>query len=295
MRHQWLQWVIVFSLVSAHGVHAAGADGAAVEENSNDRSPLGINLAGVVDWSPEMVFVDVFKHSRAWISQQDGQPWGKGPELELTPEGWVRRLRPGQYATTLLCVGGGHPTGRYVCLYDGTGRLEFQGNARVLEQSPGRIELEVSPQESMMLHLRETDPSDPVRNIRVIMPGFEETYAEQPFYPPFLERWRPFRVIRFMDWMQTNNSEIRQWSERPRPEHASQAIKGVALEYMIELCNELKTDPWFCMPHVLFSSVSRPSKWGSWGLLESENQDPATAPKYQAALEFLQRNEVWWK
>jgi hypothetical protein len=29
------------------------------------------------------------------------------------------------------------------------------------------------------------------------------------------------------------------------------------------------------------------SKWGSWGLLESEKQDPDTSPKYQAVLELL--------
>lgn len=38
-----------------------------------------------------------------------------------------------------------------------------------------------------------------------------------------------------------------------------------------------------------FSSVGRPSKWGSWGVLESESQDPATAPKLQALLEFVVR------
>jgi hypothetical protein len=39
--------------------------------------------------------------------------------------------------------------------------------------------------------------------------------------------------------------------------------------------------------YVVFSSVSRPSKWGSWGMLEYDAQDPATAPKYQAVLQFL--------
>ncbi|MFN4228113.1 MAG: hypothetical protein ACK4F0_08265, partial [Candidatus Ratteibacteria bacterium] len=38
---------------------------------------------------------------------------------------------------------------------------------------------------------------------------------------------------------------------------------------------------------VLFSSMSRPSKWGSWGLLEYETQSPDQAPKYKAILEIL--------
>jgi hypothetical protein len=37
----------------------------------------------------------------------------------------------------------------------------------------------------------------------------------------------------------------------------------------------------------LFNSMGHYSKWGSWGLLESEKQNPATAPKYQAVQELL--------
>ena len=28
------------------------------------------------------------------------------------------------------------------------------------------------------------------------------------------------------------------------------AKRGVALEWMIELCNRQKIDPWFCLPHL---------------------------------------------
>jgi hypothetical protein len=41
---------------------------------------------------------------------------------------------------------------------------------------------------------------------------------------------------------------------------------------------------------VAFASTARPSKWGNWGLLEHDSQDPATAPKYQAVRQFMQRN-----
>jgi hypothetical protein len=44
----------------------------------------------------------------------------------------------------------------------------------------------------------------------------------------------------------------------------------------------------------LFSSVSQPSKWGSWGLLDTQGQDPATAPKYQAVLQLLEQFPHGW-
>ena len=39
---------------------------------------LGINLNGPADWNSELPFADVFRLSRRWISQREGQPWGKG-------------------------------------------------------------------------------------------------------------------------------------------------------------------------------------------------------------------------
>jgi hypothetical protein len=38
-----------------------------------------------------------------------------------------------------------------------------------------------------------------------------------------------------------------------------------------------------------FSSVSAPSRWGNWGLLEHHDDDPAKRPKYVATLERLRR------
>ncbi|MCJ7675609.1 MAG: hypothetical protein MUO33_10735, partial [Sedimentisphaerales bacterium] len=45
---------------------------------------------------------------------------------------------------------------------------------------------------------------------------------------------------------------------------------------------------------VMFSSMGKYSKWGSWGLMEYHGQPVAEAPKYQAVLEFLQNNPRWW-
>jgi hypothetical protein len=40
--------------------------------------------------------------------------------------------------------------------------------------------------------------------------------------------------------------------------------------------------------------VGRYSKWGSWGLMEYHGQPVGEAPKYQAVLEFLEKNPIWW-
>jgi hypothetical protein len=120
---------------------------------------LGMNLNGPADWNSELPFVDVFRLSRPWISQRRGQPWGKGPELELDPYGWVKQLEPDCWAETPLCtVAPGHyPAGKYTVLYEGHGTLSVSGAATVVSSQAGRMVIEVdSSQGGFFLQLRAT-------------------------------------------------------------------------------------------------------------------------------------------
>lgn len=246
---------------------------------------LGMNLSGPADWNTELPFVDVFRLARPWVSQRQGQPWGKGPALDLDEHGWVKRLERECWAETPLCTvpGGHYPGGRYTLLYDGRGRLDAVHAARVVSAEPGRMVLEVDPRKGgFFLKLLETDPHDPVRNIRVIMPGFEETYQKDPFHPAFLKRWQGAACLRFMDWMQTNGSKVSAWSDRPTPADATFSAKGVAAEVMIDLCNRLHCDAWFCMPHLADDGYVR-----DFAALVKERLDPGL----RVYIEYS--NEVW--
>ena len=212
------------------------------------QAPLGMNLGGVVDWSSQLPFVDVFRSARNWIPQQvDGGPWDTGEQLNVDSLGWIAALDSGQAAGTLMTrdLNGHYPAGTYVCLYDGEGQIRFGFDARTTSESPGRIELEVTPGNGgIYLKIVATNPADPVRNIRVLMPGFETTYQSEPFYPPFLDMIGQYRVLRFMDWMRTNNNETETWSQRTSPQHRSFAGgTGVPVEVMVELANRLQIDP----------------------------------------------------
>lgn len=207
---------------------------------------LALNLAGVEDWGTEHPFVDLFRTARTWVPQAEGRGWGQGSPLDLDEAGWPKSLAPGQYCTTLMLTNGGHRPGDFVCEWRGTGRIEIKGDARVVRRDDRSIEFTVGEQ-GILLDVREVSPRDPIRNIRVVpsarrkdTPTFDEA---------FLARCKQFRALRFMDWMDTNNSEIRDWDDRPRLADAVQTRRGVALELMIELCNTAGVSPWFCMPH----------------------------------------------
>lgn len=215
---------------------------------------LGMNLGAVVSYTSQWPFVDAFQISRPWIPGREGAAFGEGGPLKLTSEGWVVALDPDQYAETIMFDNGhGHyPGGQYVLLYEGEGTIEFGfDSAQIVSQQPGRMVLKVIPQETgIWLKLSHTNPQDPIRNLHLILPGFEQTYKIQLFHPLFLERLRPFKTLRFMNWMETNGSDIQHWSDRPTPNDATQgAGKGVALEYLIDLANTLQANPWFTLPH----------------------------------------------
>lgn len=257
----------------------AGSDAGPTTPPANDRSPLGTNLSGLRDWSTEWPFVDAFRTSRVWISGSAGQ-WDDGRALDLDEHGWVRSLQTDQIARTLLFWGAepNYPGGRYVVLYDGTGTLEYFGGATRDDgaSAPGRHVLDVDPTAGGIgINIMATDAGDPLRNLRVIVPGgacsadsarfcdaetpcgdagscvsFEDDYAAQIFHPLFLERIRTYKVLRFMDWMDTNGSEQSTWADRPQVDDARWSIAGAPVELMVALANRLHADPWFTVPHL---------------------------------------------
>ena len=255
----------------------------------NSNSTVGMNLTGVVDWTTQWPFVDAFKVARPWISQRQNASFGQGGDLNLTyPDNWIAAFKPGQYAETVMFDNGKahYPGGQYVLLYDGEGTISFNfGSATIASQTPGRMLVDVVPKDTgIWLQILATNPANPIRNIRFIMPGFENTYQTQPFHPLFLQRLSKFKTLRFMDWMRTNNSlEGSKWGERATPKYFTQASdKGVALEYIIALANALHADPWFTIPHLATDGYIH-----LFAVLVRERLDPTLKPHIEYS------NEVW--
>ncbi len=249
---------------------------------------LGINLNGVVDWSTQFPFVDIFKSARPWIPQRQGAGWGEGGELALSPEGWVTRLEPNQFAETVLFSADtpftGSMDGEYVILFDGEGEIAFRGNnVTVNSQSAGRLDITARPsQGSVFLQVTATNEANPLKNIRFLMASHEQTYISQPFNPLFLERFSRFGILRFMDWMQTNDEPAHTWSERPLLTDYTFALRGVPVEMMIQLANTLQTDAWFTLPHRADDEYVR-----QFAILVLD----ALSPNLKAYVEYS--NETW--
>src|SRR3989338_3771186 len=101
---------------------------------------LGVNLAGPISYySSEWVFLDMMKSSSNWLTQIEGnwEIWDTEEQnkLDLDESGWVKSLTPlnnqeaeYDYVATYLMASNYHPSGRYIVLYDGEGRVEYRLN-----------------------------------------------------------------------------------------------------------------------------------------------------------------------
>ena len=104
------------------------------------------------------------------------------------------------------------------------------------------------------LYITSTDPNHTgnyIRNIRVIMPGFPDSSTDI-FHTSFLEKLKQYRLLRVMQWMETNGSTQSRWSTRTRMEDARwnrPGSGGVPVEAMVKLANKLSADLWVNMPH----------------------------------------------
>ncbi|MBD3883593.1 cellulose-binding protein [Phormidium tenue FACHB-886] len=267
---------------------------------------LGTNLNGINDWSTEVPFLDAFKLSREWLTQcEGGEPGCTGgwatdefDQLDLDEHGWVKSLPAPEDSPeftrvrTILFGGNGKfESGQYVVLYDGEGTIEYVYDAVKDEAAsrPGRDVLNVDfsrDGEGIHLIITATDPKKTgnyIRNIRVVPIAYEATYEQQIFNPVFLERTKKFSAIRFMDWMNTNETKQRDWANRPKVDDRSYALgKGVPVEIMVQLANRLGANPWFNMPHAATDDYVR-----NFARLVKQQLDPGL----NAYVELS--NEVW--
>jgi len=286
----------------------------------NAKSTLGTNLGEVIDYSPEFAFVDAFKMSRPWISGRKGGSFDDGRPVSTDEDGWVTALLPDQEIHTLVLTPpaslspDAYPSGLYTVLYEGDGDLSYRGAAILQPElsAPGMDVIDCNPTRgAIQLTITRTNPANPLRAIRVVMPGgvcandatkpcelevsgeaqcgagafcrpFTHVYEQQLFHPLFLERIRKYKALRYMDWMKTNDSTQESPANRPKMSDARWSVKGVPFEVLAELANRVEASPWFTLPHLATDDYVR-----ELARLASRQVDP----RLKIYLEHS--NEVW--
>lgn len=288
---------IAWQAVSAQWAREAALAGEAApppDPTPISNPALAFGLSGVNDWSVQQPFLDVMKTARPWTGHLPGQ-WGGMDHAALAAGGWLdangwpRAIPPeisglSTLVLTDLPVDAAGVAGRYVLRWQGKGEFTLDGRAQNIETIPEGLGFDFTPGEgAVILTITATDAVDPLRAFTLLREDRVAAHdAGAIFNPDWLARIRGARMVRFMDWMATNNSNLATLEESPKISDYTWARNGVPVEVMVALANELDADPWFTLPHQADDALVRFYAEAVADLLE---------PGLKAYVEYS--NEVW--
>jgi hypothetical protein len=136
--------------------------------------------------------------------------------------------------------------------------------ARVTRRQPGRIEIDLSPTNRQFCGVAVTEVDATLKQLRVYRKSEEARLAAGEIYSArFLDYVRRYKVIRTMDWQQTNLNGARMASQlktakaarfsTPPPEWAGQPLNGfgMPLGHLVRLARQTDTALWMTAPGFL--------------------------------------------
>lgn len=220
--------------------------------------PIGINIAGLTDYSTELVFTDAFKQSRKWTpSDADGGgAWDSGINVPLNAKGYPLEIpyndgvNPPQSIKALMLwdIGAAVPQGMYRLKVEGNGKVRLHFGALGTYNCP--IDTFVNVTSQVMLEIISSVAANPISDIKFIYPEYINNYQNQTFTTQFTDFLADFQLIRFMDFTNTNGSKVVSWTDRTPYNYYSQVqSNGTSWQYVIQLANETDKNIWINIPH----------------------------------------------
>ena len=209
------------------------------------RFEVGVNVAGSVYYNTERVFANLAQGSGNWVDPSAG--WGGMAAGKLNSHGYPAvagalflNVPQPVWAGTAVAV---------TCTWLGSGKITVDGDARGAgannsisfnwrgKSGTGRP--------NIIFYVANANAADPFRALDCREPGLA---ANGVFDQRYVDDMKPFGVLRFLDWSNTNgNPASVTWESRATLDKAGN--DGVALEHMIDLANAADSDAWFTVPY----------------------------------------------
>lgn len=244
----------------------------------SDEFPFIDLMKGARDWIPGNV-AGCFDCREGSGNPACNAPNACPTQIQRDAQGWVSALAAGQVVRSVIHAGnstGRLAPGQYTLRFSGSGTLQVFG-ATVVNQQPGQIvvNLASSSNNNFGFNLTALDAGNPIREIQILPPGGIcsndatrfcdagspcaggascQLYTDpgvatnQRFQPRFLANLAPYRMIRMMDWMETNSSTVVAPADYPTVDSAF--WHRVPFAVMAELGNRSGSDLWINVPHL---------------------------------------------
>ena len=209
---------------------------------------VGVNLPEISDYMRTPVYADLVHRARRFGSVNE--PWDE--RAFLAEDGWPI----GDFGMVVMTAQRGLSTtaGTYMLTFEGRATVSLIGSRAKLGRPvyDERTHRTVQPitlgidTDQLILQFRDT--LNDVKNIKLIRPGYDIDNTPL-FTRDFLDMVRPYAVLRFMDWLRTNNSPVGRWSERTKPNLThTHSNRGVPWETVIDLIRLTGKDAWINVP-----------------------------------------------
>ncbi len=226
--------------------------------------PIGMNLAlgGNSYYGYQYPFLDRFKtagvngSNTIWQARAADYTQFNSPATPIDAKGWPTALPAGAANISAIIGVDRSVEGQintYRLRYTGTKPFSFS-NATVLNDTiPGEIILSFTGSgegdSSITIYLE----APILANTTIEVVRTDQTVlfdSGKIFNPAFLAISEPWKILRFMDWLETNTTPVTTWASRKKIDSASWfGHGGVPYEVCIALANELDAPAWINIPH----------------------------------------------
>lgn len=238
-----------------------------------DNPTLAYNLAPLNDWSSAQPFLNLMRTARPWMGHGAGK-WAKlsNDDLRrrgiLDAQGWpqfipddvdsIGTILDWRATSASLPQIAQNRRGLYVLRYDGDGKLLVSGDVEIEREGKGEVVFRNLSGGHISIEIVETDPhatGEYIRNITLIPEAHVGLFdAGVIFHHEWIEAISDARQIRFMNWMDTNESKVARWedwSEKNPP------ADRTSIGEIIALSNHIGADPWITVPHLADADFNR--------------------------------------
>lgn len=210
---------------------------------------VGMNVSPLAYWSGERPFADPVQSNAEFFIRRPGRD--VEPLVDQVPtdiHGWPTSVPMDAMLIVSLQNFAPPRTGRYDCRVSPDWSVTGFADAQVVQRGT-RFTLAITDGQWHVasLYLKPKRASAPLSKLACV--PIDPAVADGPFARALVDDLRPFRVVRFMNWMRANGDPPTRWAARPSLQSRSQAeAKGVALEHLVDLATRLRADPWFTVP-----------------------------------------------
>lgn len=143
--------------------------------------------------------------------------------------------------------------GTYEFLYDGTDMANIASspgaNITIVSNTIGRVVFTITAPCSWQIEFLTINAMDYPRNFRVVKQSLLASFnAGAIFNPDFLADIADMSELRFMDWMNTNYTDISTWADYPTESKLNWEVVPISVQ--VALCNEVRADYTGNIPHL---------------------------------------------